>query len=114
MKILGEQIAFRENIAFSLRRYIVWWLILVITMAYDIATTSAFVAKYGSDAEANTITRWLMTAVGGDLGNLAGKGLQLVAVIGFVGLHRRLGNIFLLFVILLNCWAVVINSLSLA
>jgi hypothetical protein len=55
-----------------------------------------------------------MTAVGGDLGNLAGKGLQLLAVIGFVGLHRRLGNIFLLFVILLNCWAVVINSLSLS
>lgn len=113
MRILGEDIAFRKNIAFSLRRYLVWWLILIVTMLYDLATTSAFVARYGADAEANMVTKWLMTAVSADLGNIVGKGLQLLAVIGFVGLHRRLGNFFLLFVILLNCWAVVVNSLSL-
>jgi hypothetical protein len=113
MKILGEDIAFRENIVFSLRRYLVWWLILAVTMGFDIFTTSAFIAKYGTGAEANMVTKWLMISVGGDLGNIIGKGLQVLAVIGFVGLHRRLGNLFLLFVILLNCWAVVINSLSL-
>lgn len=114
MKILGEDIAFWENIVFSLRRYLVWWLILAVTMGFDIFTTSAFIAKYGTGAEANMVTKWLMISVGGDLGNIIGKGLQLLAVIGFVGLHRRLGNLFLLFVILLNCWAVVINSLSLS
>jgi hypothetical protein len=113
MKILGEDIAFRENIEFSLRRYPAWWLILAVTMGFDIFTTSAFLERYGTDAEANLVTKMLMSAVGGHLGNVSGKGLQLLAVIGFVGLHRRLGNLFLLFVILLNCWAVVINSLSL-
>ncbi|MBE0585940.1 MAG: hypothetical protein IH612_19545 [Desulfofustis sp.] len=113
MKILGEHIAFRENLVFSLRRYRVWWLILAVTMSFDVFTTSAFIDKFGVDAEANLATKLLMSAVGGDLGNVIGKALQLLAVIGFVGLHRRLGNLFLLFVILLNCWAVVINSLSL-
>jgi hypothetical protein len=114
MKILGEVVTFRENIVFSLRRYRVWWLILAVTMGFDLFTTSAFLDRYGIDAEANLATKLLMNAVGGGLGNMLGKGLQLLAVIGFVGLHRRLGNLFLLFVILLNCWAVVINALSLA
>lgn len=43
-------------------------------------------------------------------GLFMGKILQFIAVVMFVGLNRRLGNLFLLIVILLNCWAVVINS----
>lgn len=113
MRILGEEINFRENVAFSLRRYRVWWAILLVTMAFDFITTNLFVSIYGIAKEGNLITRMLMATLGVYTGNFIGKVLQIIPVICFVGIHRRLGNLFLLFVILLNCWAVVINSLLL-
>ena len=113
MNILGETIEFKKNLRFSLRRYRVWWVILIVTMLFDIFTTYAFISKYGVAAEANLTTRFFMLNLGSGAGNAIGKIGQLVAVVGFAGLHQRLGNIFLLFVILLNCWAVVINSMAL-
>lgn len=113
MKLLGENIPFREHIEYSLRRYRVWWVILVVTIVFDIFTTHAFISKFGVNAEGNAITQLLMKLAGPDLGNVIGKILQLIAVFFFVGLHQRLGNFFLLFIILLNCWAVVVNSMSL-
>ena len=113
MKILGVSIDFRENLKYSTRRYAVWWVILVVTMVFDVFTTYAFVSKFGIKAEGNMVTRLWMQAVDPFIGNIIGKILQLAAVIFFVGLHRRLGNIFLLFTVLLNCWAIVINSMSL-
>lgn len=113
MKILGENISFSENIQFSFKRYLVWWLILFVTMIFDVFTTSVFISKYGIEAEANLSTKILMLNFGGEFGNIVGKLFQLISVIFFVGLHRKLGNIFLLFIILLNCWAIVINSFSL-
>ncbi len=112
MKILGETISFSENLQFSSRRYFAWWLSLFITMVFDVFTTSVFISKYGIEAEANLSTKILMLNFGSEFGNIVGKLFQLVSVIFFVGLHRRLGNIFLLFIILLNCWAIVINSFS--
>ena len=113
MKILGENIHFRENIEFSFHRYTVWWAILFVTMAVDIFTTYTFVSKYGIQAEGNFFTRTWMSYVGPHAGNVIGKFLQLLSVIFFVGLHKRLGNIVLLLIILINCWAIVINSWSL-
>ena len=112
MNLFGEKIAFRENLQFSLQRYFVWWLILIVTMIFDIFTTFVFVSKYGIGAEANMTTKLLMLCFGSYFGNIIGKILQLISVVCFTGLHRRLGNIFLLFIILLNCWAIVINSFS--
>ncbi len=112
MKILGETIHFKKNLRFSFTRYPVWWIILFVTMLFDIFTTSIFIAKFGVEAEANASTRFLMVAVGPFWGNLIGKLLQLIAVTCFAGMHPRLGNIFLLVVILLNCWAVVVNSMA--
>ena len=112
MKLLGETIHFRKNLTFSLKRYTIWWVILTVTMIFDIFTTTVFTAKYGIDAEANLTTRFLMHSSNPILGNVLGKLLQLMSVICFAGLHIRLGNLFLLFIILINCWAVVVNSMA--
>lgn len=112
MQILDQDIRVKENLLYSLNRYPVWWIILIITMVFDYLSTTVFVAKYGTQAEANIATRLLMENLNPHLGNLLGKLLQLVAVISLVSLSRRVGNFFLLFVILLNCWAIVMNSMS--
>lgn len=114
MKLFGTTINFKENLQYSLKRYRVWWAILSVTILFDIFTTYAFVTKYGIEAEGNFFTKSWMLYLDPFCGNLIGKFLQLLSVVSFVGLHQRLGNIFLLFIILLNCWAVVINSMSLA
>jgi hypothetical protein len=108
--LLGQRILATDNIKYSLGRYRLWWLILIVTMGFDILTTSAFTTQHGIVAEGNLTTRGLMYLFGPTIGNILGKLLQLTATFGFVCLHRRLGNLFLLIVILLNCWAVVINS----
>lgn len=112
MRILDEKIKFRENLIFSINRYTVWWVILIVTMIFDYVSTSAFVAKFGTEAEANFTTRLMMENVNPYIGNLLGKLLQLISVICMAGFSRRVGNFFLIFIILLNCWAVVMNSLS--
>lgn len=111
MKILGEEINFEENLAYSLRRYRVWWLILLVTIVFDYITTLYFVEKYSVNKEANYVIRLLIENLGIVTGALIGKLLQLISVVVIVSLNRRLGNIFLLLVILLNIWAVVLNSL---
>jgi len=79
-------------------------------MIFDYLSTLYFVEKYGSHLEANYVVRVLIENAGVTVGTLIGKLLQIVAVVFFVCLHRRLGNLFLLIVIVLNCWAVVINT----
>ena len=113
MKLLGETVNFQKNIEYSTKRYAVWWAILLVTILFDIFTTYAFTSKYGIKAEGNFFTKLWMLYAGPLYGNLIGKALQLSSVMFFVGLHQRLGNMFLLLIILLNCWAVVINSMSL-
>ncbi len=112
VKLLGEDLHFRENLLFSFRRYTIWWIILLITMAFDFLSTAGFVWRYGTGAEANMVTRLMMEQFSPNLGNFVGKALQLLSVICFVGLSRKVGNFFILFIILINCWAIVINSIS--
>lgn len=113
MRILGKKVDFLENIKFSAKTYSIWWALLIVTILLDILTTNAFISKYGMRAEGNLITRFLMLDLDPFYGNVIGKILQLFSVLFFVGLNKRLGNIFLLFVNLLNSWAIVINSWSL-
>ena len=110
MRILDQDINFKENLHYSLKRYPVWWIILIITMVFDFLSTSVFVAKYGTEAEANITTRFMMETINPYFGNLLGKLLQLISVVCLVSVSRRVGNFFLLFVILINCWAIVVNS----
>ena len=63
MRILDQQIKLRENLLFSLNRYPVWWIILVITMFFDYLSTTVFIAQYGTEAEANITTRFMMEAI---------------------------------------------------
>lgn len=111
MQILGSEIDLKENLQFSLKRYLIWWIILFITIVFDYLTTLYFVSKVGIQAEANQVVAWLLNHVGLYLGVFIGKFLQLVAVVIFVSLNKKLGNLFLLITILLNCWAVVMNTI---
>ena len=111
MKILGSEIDARENLKFSFKRYWIFWLVLLVTIFLDYLTTLHFINEYGVHIEANRIVRYLMENIGVTPGLLLGKSLQLVSVLIFVCLHQRLGNLFLLIIILLNIWAVFINML---
>lgn len=111
MRLLDQEIKLRENLVYSLNRYPLWWIFLIITIFFDFLSTSVFVAQYGPQAEANFTTRLMMENINPHIGNFIGKALQLVAVICLVSVSRRVGNFFMLFVILLNCWAIVMNSI---
>ncbi len=52
MEILGSEINLKENLSFSLKRYRVWWAILIVTIIFDYLTTLYFVSKLSSAAEA--------------------------------------------------------------
>jgi len=112
LKLLDERVPFRENLLFSIKRYPTWWIILFITMFFDYLSTTVFVSRYGIESEANLTTRLMMLNFSPYLGNFFGKLLQLISVVCFVGLSKRVGNFFLLFIILINCWAIVVNSIS--
>ncbi|MBA1145689.1 hypothetical protein H0Z60_01330 [Ectothiorhodospiraceae bacterium WFHF3C12] len=111
MKILDEEIPLRENLDYSLRRYTAWWLLLLATMILDVVSTVGFVSALGLHKEANALARWLMEALGLLPGLTAAKVLQVFAVTAIVSLNRRVGNLFLMAIVLLNAWAVVINSI---
>lgn len=111
MEILGSDIKIRENLLFSLNRYTTWWIIILVTMIFDYLTTLYFIGILGPYAEANQFIGWLMVNVGLFIGLFIGKLVQLFSVVFFVCLSQRLGNIFLLVIILMNCWAVVINTI---
>lgn len=112
MKILDEKVPIKENLRFSLKRYWYLWLILLVTILFDYLSTAEFVSKYGIKAEANLITRFMMHTFGHDTGNMMGKLLQILSVICMACLSRRIGNFFLLFVIIINSWATIVNSIS--
>ena len=112
MRILGERLHIRDNLRFSFKRYTIWWIILLVTMVFDYLSTTVFVARYGTAYEANLVTRLMMDLFSPNHGNVLGKALQLLAVVCFVGISRKIGNFFIVFVILINCWAVVMNSIS--
>lgn len=112
MKLLDRQIPFRKNLLFSVKRYPTWWVILLVTMFFDYLSTTVFISRFGVESEANLTTRFLMANLNPYLGNVLGKLLQLLSVICMVGLSRKAGNFFLLFIILVNCWAIVVNSIS--
>ena len=111
MKILGADINLKENLFFSFKRYSVWWAILIVTIIFDYLTTLYFVSKLGPNAEANKVIAWLINNLGLYFSVLIVKLLQFVSVVLIVSLSKRVGNLFLLIVILLNCWAVVMNTI---
>lgn len=109
MRILDQEIPLRENLEFSLNRYRVWWIILLVTMIFDFFSTLYFIEIHGVAVEGNSLVRFLIGNFGLVSGVLIAKILQLFPVTVFASLHQRLGNIFLLIVVLFNFWAVVVN-----
>ncbi len=111
MEILSEKINPRDNLSYSLRRYRVWWAILLVSMVFDYLTTLNFISDTGIRGEGNLVIAWLMQSLGVYAGLALAKVLQLIAVVAIVAMSRRIGNLFMIIVILLNCWAVVMNSI---
>ena len=110
MRILDEEIQLKENLGFSLKRYSIWWFALFITMIFDYFSTLYFIQKYGVEVEGNPLVRGLITRLGLVIGVLVAKFLQVSAVIVFVSLHQRLGNLFLFIIVFFNLWAVFVNT----
>ena len=110
MKILGSEVNPKENLLYSLNRYYVLWLIFLVTIIFDYVTTVYFISRLGTRAEANYVMDWLIGHFGLMTGLLIGKSLQLLPVVFFVSLNKRFGNLFLLAVILINIWAIFINT----
>jgi len=109
MRILDEEVNLKENFGFSLMRYRVRWLVLLITAVFDYFSTLCFVQKYGVASEGNVLVSWLIRNLGLVTGVLFAKILQISVVAVFASLHKRLGNLFLFIIILFNFWAIVVN-----
>ena len=112
MRLLGVEIDQKANLLYSYHRYMVWWIILLATIFFDYITTLYFVDKYSSGNEANKMIRWLIENTGVYIGTFIGKLMQFFGVVFAVSLHKRGGNLYMLVVILLNCFAVVMNSIQ--
>lgn len=109
MKILDTNIELANNLKSSLKRYRYGWLILLITMLLDFATTIYFMQNKGIHLEQNLAVRWLAYNIGIVPGVLIGKFLQLCSALGLSALSFKLSRAILLLVILLNLLAVFIN-----
>lgn len=112
MLILGQQVPLKDNLLRSLRTHRLLWAILLVTMAFDFATTLYFMSLRGIEAEQNLVVRWLALNLGMVAGVLIGKCLQLVAAIGFCALSSNLSRAVLLLIVLLNFFAIYVNLFS--
>ena len=109
MLILGEQVDLKENLLRSLRAHRLLWTLLLVTIAFDFATTVFFMTERGIHFEQNLVVRWLARNFGIVPGVLIGKGLQLVAAIGLSALSFKLSRAVLLLIVLLNFFAIYVN-----
>ena len=112
MLILGQQVPLKANLLRALRAHRLLWAILLVTMAFDFATTLYFMSLRGIEAEQNLVVRWLALNLGMGTGVLIGKCLQLIAAIGFSALSLNLSRAVLLLIVLLNFFAIYVNLFS--
>lgn len=111
VRILDEEILFKENLKASFRLYWYLWLILLVTAFFDFVTTVLFMQEDGIQFERNFIIRWLVSTIGVLPGVFLGKFLQILAAIGFSALSLAFSRAILLLILLLNLVAVIINLL---
>ena len=111
MKILGEEVSLLENIRYSLRKHWLLWLLLLITASFDLLTTLTFMWRDGIEYEKNFIVKNLALALGILPGVALGKSLQIFAALGFAALSKKLTRAILLLIVLLNFWAIIVNTL---
>jgi hypothetical protein len=109
--ILGEEVSLLKNLKWSLRRHWLLWMLFFLTVFLDYLSTLYFMFADGVDTEANGVVRWLVYKCGVIVGAFLGKGLQVLAAIGFVSLAQSLGRAVLLLLVLLNSLAVLNNLL---
>ncbi len=109
MLILGEPVALKENLLKSFREHQLLWTLLLVTIAFDFATTIFFMSQYGIRVEKNLIVRWLAYTFGIFPGVLTGKCLQLFPAVGFSALSFKLSRAVLLLIVLLNFFAIIVN-----
>lgn len=111
MNILDEEVSLRDNLRYSLRNHWLLWILLIITAGFDFMTTLNFMWRDGIEFEKNAVVRNLAEALGIIPGVALGKSLQIVAALGFAALSKKLSRAVLLMIVLLNFWAIIVNSL---
>ncbi|MBX2869716.1 MAG: hypothetical protein KTR18_13640 [Acidiferrobacterales bacterium] len=111
MKILGEEISLLDNINYSLRNHWFLWLLLVLTAGFDFLTTLNFMRRDGIEFEKNLVVKNLALMLGIVPGVAVGKSLQIFAALGFSALSKKLTRAILLLIVLLNFWAIIVNTL---
>jgi hypothetical protein len=109
MLILGEEISLKDNLLRSYREHRLLWTILLVTIAFDFATTIFFMSEYGIRVEKNVIIRWLAYTFGIFPGVFIGKCLQLLPALGFSALSFKLSRAILLLIVMLNFVAILVN-----
>ncbi len=111
MKILDHDVPVLENLRYSLRTHWFLWLLVFLTVLLDFATTLNFMWRDGIELEKNLLIRNLATLLGIVPGVAVGKILQIVAAVVLTSLSKNLNRAVLLMIVLLNIWAIFINSL---
>jgi len=111
MKILDHDVPLLENLRYSLRTHWFLWALLIFTVILDFATTLNFMWRDGIELEKNPVIRGLATLLGIVPGVVVGKLLQIFAAVVLTSLSKKLNRAVLLLIVLLNIWAIFINSL---
>jgi len=111
VKILGEEVSLLENIGYSLRTHWFLWLLLLITASFDLLTTLNFMWRDGIEIEKNFVVKNLALTLGILPGVALGKSMQVFAALAFSALSKKLTRAILLLIVLLNFWAIIVNTL---
>ena len=109
MMIFGQSIPKKQSMRNSFLKHGLLWSLLLLTVFLDYFSTVYFMVFDGVDTEANVVIRWLASEIGVMTGVLIGKGLQIIAALGFVSLSQKLARAVLLLLVLLNALAVLNN-----
>jgi|GEM_PF-2872144 len=111
MKILDHEVPLIANLLYSLKTHWFLWILVFLTVLLDFATTLNFMWRDGIELEKNPLIKGLATLLGIVPGVMVGKILQIVAAVCLTSLSKKLNRAVLLLIVLLNIWAIIINSL---
>ncbi len=112
MKILGEYINPRKNLAESFSAYRFLWILLITSALMDFLSTVHFMGTKCICLEANVLVRFLAYQYGIVPGVFIGKLLQLISAVGFSSLSFRFSPLILFSLTVANLIAVAVNLLG--
>lgn len=109
MKILDSEIDLAANKSLLFRQHRVLFVLLVVTAIMDAFSTRFFMQRIGLHVESNIVVRLLSFSYGTLAGPYLGKFYQVCAVWIISVCTPRLTRFVCVMVILMNCYAFVVN-----